>query len=203
MGILIAQILGLSMWKSADVEIIRDVDISAMGPFENADAEDGILLNHSYVDMRGYSNTDARDLVDEEAELLRDVEAAGDDDDRFEEVLHEVYESASELGGFDIGTTGAIVALSAAGAAPISSCNGGLLGETSHSSAVPHILFSVAPGQLPPILRAAEAADVGLLNNLQHIEVFADRIPQLNDFAKHLLNELDRENTAASPDAAG
>ncbi len=190
------------MWHSVHVEIIRDVDISAIGPFENADAEDGILLNHSYVDMRGYSSADARDLVNEEAELLSEIEAAGDNDDRFEEVLNEIYESASELGGFDIGTTGAIVALSAAGAAPISSCNGGLLGETSHSSVVPHILFSVAPWHLQPILRAAEAADVGLLNNLQHVEVFADRIPKLNAFAKHLLDEIESENVAAAPGGA-
>jgi len=180
------------MWQSVDIEIVRDVDPAAIGPFDNADAEDGILLNHVYVDMRGFSAADAREVVAEEARLLDDIEAIGDDDDRLAELLEGLYEDASELSGFDVGTAGAIFALSAAGAAPISSCNGGLLGDTSHSSSVPHILFSVARERLGPILAAAEAADVGLLNNSGHVEVFGDRIPRLNAFAQHLLRELKR-----------
>jgi len=179
------------MWDAVEVEIVRKVDPSLIGPFEGADAVDGILLNHAYVDMRGHSIADARQIVAEEVELLREIEAI-DDDDRLIEVLDEVYESGSELGGFDVGTGGAIYALSAAGAAPISSCNGGLLGEASHASEVPHILFSVDPGRLAPILAAAEAADVGLLNNSGHVEVFADCIPKLNAFAERLLIELER-----------
>jgi len=91
-----------------------------------------------------------------------------------------------------VGTAGAIFALSAAGAAPISSCNGGLLGDTSHSSQVPHILFSVTRDCLGPIFAAAEAAEVGLVNNSGHVEVFADCIPKLNLFARQLLHELER-----------
>lgn len=150
------------MWESVDVEIVREVDPSAIGLFESAHAQDGILLNHAYVDMRGYSIADARQLVAEEAELLLEIGAiGGGGDDRLVELLDEIYESCSELGGFDVGTGSAIYALSAAGAAPISSCNGGLLGETSHSSQVPHILFSVDKERLAPIIAAAEAADVG------------------------------------------
>lgn len=180
------------MWESVDVEIVREVDPAAIGPFENADAKDGILLNHDYVDMRGYSIADAREVVAEEAQLLDEIGTIGDDDDRLEEMLEGLYEDASELSCFDIGTAGAIFALSAAGAAPISSCNGGLLGETTHSSPVPHILFSVVRERLGPILAAAEAVDVGLLNNFGHVEVFADRIPRLNAFARQLLDELER-----------
>ena len=47
------------MWGSVDVEIVRELDPAAIGPFENADAKDGILLNHDYVDMRDYSIADA------------------------------------------------------------------------------------------------------------------------------------------------
>lgn len=185
------------MWQSVDVEIVREIDPAAVGPFQNADAKDGILLNHDYVDMRGYSIADAQEVVAEEARLLSDIEAIGDDDDRLEELLEGLYEDASELSGFDVGTAGAIFALSAAGAAPISSCNGGLLGDMSHSSQVPHILFSVARERLAPILAAAEAAGVGLLNNSGHVEVFADRIPKLNDFAGQLLQELERKSMSA------
>ena len=180
------------MWESVDVEIVQELDPSAIGPFENADAKDGILLNHDYVDMRGYSISDAQQIIAEEAQLLDDIEAIGDDDDRLEELLEGLYDDASELSGFDVGTAGAIFALSAAGAAPISSCNGGLLGDTSHSSQVPHILFSVTPDRLAPILAAAKAADVGLLNNSGHVEVFASGIPGLHAFARQLLHQLEQ-----------
>lgn len=179
------------MWYRMDVQIVRHVDPLKMVPFENADAKDGILLNHDYVDMRGLSISDAQEVVTEEAELLLDIAAIGDDADRLEELIEELHEAASELSGFDIGTAGTIFALSAAGAAPISSCNGGLLGEGSHSSEVPHVLFSVQKERLAPICAAAEHVDVGLINNSGHIEVFADSIPKLNLFAERLLRELE------------
>lgn len=49
------------MWGCVDVEIVWELD-PGIGPFENADAEDGILLNHNYVDMRGYSIADAQEI---------------------------------------------------------------------------------------------------------------------------------------------
>lgn len=70
------------MWESADVEIVRELDPSAIGPFENADATDGILLNHDYVDMRGYSISDAEEIIAEEAQLLDDIEAISRGDGR-------------------------------------------------------------------------------------------------------------------------
>lgn len=50
------------MWGSVDVEIVRELDPAGIGPFENADAKDGILLNHDYVDTRGYSIADAQEI---------------------------------------------------------------------------------------------------------------------------------------------
>ena len=180
------------MWQRVGVEITREINPAAIRPFENPDATDGILLNHAYVDMRGFSIAEAREVVAEEAELLREIEATAPDDQRLDELKDELYEAASELSGFDLGTAGAIFALSAAGAAPISSCNGGLLGAESHASQVPHILFSIERSQLEPIFNAAEGADVGLLNNSGHVEVFAECIPKLNAFAARLLIELEK-----------
>jgi hypothetical protein len=50
----------------------------------------------------------------------------------------------------------------------------------------------VVRDRLKPILAAAEAADVGLLNNSGHVEVFANRIPGLHTFAKQLLHQLEQ-----------
>lgn len=179
------------MWQEAEVEIRRDLNPAAIGPFEYADARNGILLNHGYIDMRGQSVGDARLLVDHEAELLHDIEAA--DDDMLGDLIDDFHLSEFELAMFDIGTGACVYALSAAGAAPISSCNGGLLGDMEHASDVPHILFSIDPEFLGPILLAAEAADVGLTNNDGHVEVFAKRLPELNRFADRLVIELERD----------
>ncbi|MEK7945292.1 hypothetical protein WKR98_11100 [Pigmentiphaga sp. YJ18] len=68
--------------ESVDVEIVRELDPAAIGPFENADAKDGILLNRDYIDMRDYSIAYAQEILAEEAQLLDDIKAIGDDDDR-------------------------------------------------------------------------------------------------------------------------
>ncbi len=47
------------MWKKAEIEVLRDVDPGAVMPFHSADAVDGIMLNHGYVDMRGIDIADA------------------------------------------------------------------------------------------------------------------------------------------------
>jgi hypothetical protein len=177
------------MWREADVEIRRELDPAGIGPFEYADARNGILLNHEYIDMRGQSIADARLLVDHEAEMLREMASASEDD--IGELIDDFHLSEFELAMFDIGTGGCVYALSAAGAAPISSCNGGLLEGAQHASDVPHILFSIDPDLLGPILAAAKAADIGLINNDGHIEVFARRLPDLNTFADRLLTELE------------
>lgn len=179
------------MWRTADIRIVRKVDPLRLGAFEEADAEDGILLNHAYFDMRGQSVEEARNVVSEEAELLSEIEAMGDDAAKLEEIFDQILESCSDLSAFDIGMAGAVYALSAAGAAPISSCNGGLLGECSHSSDVPHILFSTNVAGLDRIMSAASKVGVGLINNTRHVEVYADCIPKLNQFADRLLCEIE------------
>lgn len=54
-----------------------------------------------------------------------------------------------------------------------------------------HILFSINPDLLGPILAAATAADIGLVNNDGHVEVFAGRLLDLNTFADRLVTELE------------
>ena len=85
----------------------------------------------------------------------------------------------------------------AAGAAPITSCNGGLL-DGSHSSNVPHVLFSIDPPKFAPILKAAEIANVGLLNNDGHVEIFATTIPHLHPFAPSLVKVLAEQSVSSA-----
>ncbi len=189
------------MLNRADVVIRREVDSAQLFPLtqQQAASENGLMLNHDYMDVRGCTITDARDALAEEAELLGELEASGWSDDKADELMDEAYETSAFIFSFDIGMAGAVFALSAAGAAPISSCNGGVIDGERHASDVPHVLFSATPDALPAIERAAVAADAGLINNDGHVELFADWLPKLHSFAEHLLIELEGRAPLAEP----
>jgi hypothetical protein len=181
------------MLTRADVEVRRSVDPAHLTPLtdEQAASRNGMMLNHDYVDVRGCSLADARHALAEEAEMLDQLEAADWTGDVADRLMDEAYEESEFLFGFDTGVAGAIYALSAAGATPITSCNGGVIEGFPHSCDVPTILFSATREVLPPILRAATAADVGLINNYGHVELFTDWLPKLHAFAKCLLADLE------------
>jgi len=181
------------MLDRADVEIRRTVDSALLVPLTDAQAstESGMMLNHHYVDVRGCSLADARLALAEEAEALEQLEAADWAGDVADQLMDDAYHESEFLFGFDIGTTGAIHALSAAGATPITSCNGGVIDGEKHSCDVPTILFSATADILPRILRAADVAEVGLINNDGHVELFADWLPKFHAFAEQLLVELE------------
>ncbi len=66
-------------------------------------------------------------MIEEERELLNRVAAAGWMTDQANEILDDHFSDWSELSGIDAGLGGAVLALSAAGATPISSYNGGTI----------------------------------------------------------------------------
>lgn len=185
---------GRGMWKKREIEIIRNVDPNRIIKFGNADSEDGILLNHFYMDMRGVKIADARAIVDEEAALLHRIEEAGENDDEVERIIDELMSDESELSAFDVGVAGTIYALSAVGAAPITSCNGGLL-DGCHAYNYPNVLFSIEPGKLAGVTAVAELTGVGLENASGHVLVYADSIPKLNAFADRLVRQLEDGNS--------
>ncbi len=80
-----------------------------------------------YADMRGLTWSDACETLRLEQGLL--VRAAGDPV-AAEEVISD--EERFDLDGLDLGVASSVVALSAAGCAPIASCSGGLA-TTNHT----------------------------------------------------------------------
>lgn len=74
-------------------------------------------------------------------------------------------ESVGLTGPLDPGVAGLVLAISALGGTPISSCNGWLVGASSHRSEVPHILFTASPDVMDRIIPAAMANEVGLIFN--------------------------------------
>ena len=177
-----------------DVAIRRTVDLSRLAVLDEgrAESEDGIALNLSYADMRGWSLEDARLIIHQEQDLLDQLAKADWTTDEAAAIIDDYISDGSELSWFDPGVAGAVFALSAAGATPISSCNGGTIGGDRHSSDTPNIL--VAAGlkmKAAAIANALEKAGMGVIPNGEFAEIFADDILKFHVFAEHLLGELE------------
>lgn len=175
------------MWIADGViirrEAIRDSSFTAARTVDYVVAS----LNRSRFEIEA-TRDEARTVVENETRLLAELGDADrdGDDDAFEAFIEDQFEAPNPYAELDIGVAGAVVALAAVGAWPLSSCNGGLLGGY-HSSDVPHILFSCDRPVFNGILSAAEAVDCGLIQNERFIELFADDLTKLNAFARTLL----------------
>jgi hypothetical protein len=179
----------------ARVTIVRELNIAAIGHLDDevASSEDGILLNLAYFDMRGWSISDAELVCEQERDYLGELAQAGWTTAKAEEIIEEYMSDANELNGFDPGMAGAVLALSAAGATPISSCNGGTIGASHHSSDVPHILFAGSDVMdVKAIQLAIEATDLGSVANGPYGEIYADQVLKFHAFASALVHELQR-----------
>lgn len=181
------------MPSKAAVKIVRELDVSTIEYLDEASAssEDGMMLNHLYFDTRGWGVADVETVLEEECELLESLGEVGWNTTQASEIIDVHFSDWSELAGFDVGVGGAVLALSAAGATPISSCNGGTIGIEHHSSSVPHILFAGSPTMnASAILKAIEAADLGSVHNGQFGEIYADDVLKFPAFARALIDEL-------------
>jgi len=174
---------------AADVEIRRTANLALVSELDEkrAGSEDGIALNQSYFDVRGWDVDDVEGVQKEELALLQGLSDTGWITDAAEELLEEYFSDYSEIAGFDVGMGAAVYALSAAGATPISCCNGGTIGQGHHSETVPSILFAAGRDFRPElIMKSAEAADLGLVPNGEFAEIFADQILKFHDFSCRL-----------------
>jgi hypothetical protein len=179
--------------KTADVEIRRTANLSFLSSLdeERAGSEDGIALNLAYFDVRDRDIEDAALAQEEELDLLKRLDDAGWTTDAAEEILEEQFSDFSELAGFDPGMGAAVYALSAAGATPISSCNGGTIGQSHHSETVPSILFAAGENFQPElIVKAAQDAGLGIIPNREFAEIFADQVLKFNHFSVELISAL-------------
>lgn len=173
------------MWFAEDVIVRRDFDMSALGAVPSH-VDYGIMsLNKDFFEL-AMKRDDAVAVVEEESEFLERLEAVGEDWDAIVDLLDERYEDLEETSALDAGMAGAVAALSALGAFTISSCNGGVIGD-SHKSEVPHVLFACGPNVVATIEFAAAAVGCGLINNDGFLELFADDLRNMNRFARKLL----------------
>lgn len=173
--------------KALDIKVERTASPSNLyWPVgEEADDDGGLACNRQYADFRGMSWQDLDDTLKEELQLLERLLTQDDPEGAYEEEVEESDEPWP-LYGLDVGVASTVVALSAAGCTPATSCHGGALGRP-HLECHPLAVFCAKPEQLALLLRATEAADVGL-TNIQggYLLVYSGDLRKMMDFANRL-----------------
>lgn len=188
------------MLRKFAIKIERIVDVELLAWPEPDMCEDDCNLdcNRDYRDMRGASWTDATRVLALEESLLERLKTADDLAAALDSISDELYEDDEGLWGLDIGVASAVIALSAAGCIPSTSCNGGCFGDHHHES-YPLVSFYAKPAWVPNLLAAAEEAKIGLINeDSGSILVYASNISSMMLFAINLIarsKEFSKLNT--------
>jgi hypothetical protein len=171
--------------------------------------ESGLGANHQYEDLRNMSWELVRGALEAEQAAINKFTQTGAVS--FEEAEAYFSDEAKDweqdqldpLWGLDMGVASAVLALSAAGCVPFTSCNAGAFGGR-HFEKYPLVGFYL-PCQLANILpRIVAEAGVGLHQHGSGVfQIYADEIPAMMRFAERMLAHQDDFNSlVAATEAA-
>jgi hypothetical protein len=165
----------------------RKIDPKRLGWIDDrrAAARNGLPANQLYVDLRGFKRIDLDAVLEEERTGYQSLEAVGYDERAIEEIDRK-QATQSVIRIVDFGVAAAVVALSALGCVPITSCRGNSLGNKRHEHPAPMVTFYARRLHLPAIMEAVEAADLYITNNEAKLEVYADDLRKMHRFAEAL-----------------
>lgn len=180
----------VGMEKRPKAKVIRKIDPKALGWLSDQQASSGVWCNHSYEDLRGLSWQEARETLECEQSLMQRINDSEDAVATMNEIADEFYEDPGlDPFGLDVGVASTVVALSALGCVPLSSCNGGCYGDF-HRESYPLVVFCAKPIHVPDLIKAATAADVNLENDHDGaLIVHTADIARLSEFARALIDD--------------
>jgi hypothetical protein len=138
--------------------------------------------NFEYVDLRGLLLVDLERALDEERRAYSLLEAAGFAQRSIDEVDRQRAASPF-VPILDFGVVSAVVAISALGCVPVTSCRGPTLGSRRHQQPAPMIVFYARRTHIPALLEAVEQADCQIVNNGAKVEIYADDVRKMRRFA--------------------
>jgi hypothetical protein len=155
---------------------------------DEADDDRGLGCNREYCDLRDLEWIDAEEVFASESELISRIETAEDPERAYEDIDEESYEEPERLMGLDIGVASLVVALSAAGCVPFSSCNAGAFGG-SHREWHPVVVFCARKAAIGPLLECAERAGAGLIRDESgHLIAYANDIRKMRLFTRAVMD---------------
>jgi hypothetical protein len=152
--------------------------------------------NNFYRDLRGKTWLMAERALQVEEELISAADElcrrGGGDGGDAQALYVRVTQAESALERLDLGTIGAVHAISAAGGIPISSCNAGSFGG-AHGEAFPVVCFLWRPERLPILRACAKEAGVSMwLHRRGEVVIGADYIRRFLMFAQAVLDRRQR-----------
>lgn len=181
----------------------REVDPRKLGWIEErrASSRRGLPANQAYVDLRGFQLVDLDAVITEEKAGYRELEAAG-----FSQAAIDAIDARqagqSILRIVDFGVAAAVIALSALGCVPITSCRGNSLGSRRHEHPAPMITFYARRLHLPALMEAVVEADIQIVNNEAKLEIYTDDLRKMHRFAEALRQHIEpraKGSALASP----
>ncbi|MDP9053917.1 MAG: hypothetical protein M3N93_06390 [Acidobacteriota bacterium] len=171
-----------------DIDIQRGVDAGKLGwPTKDETGPDsGFGCNRAYDDLTGRSWADAQTVFELERDLMSGIESEYESLDE-ESRETELLEAEMYLDGLDLGVAATVIALSAAGCVPFSSCNAGAFGG-DHQERYPLVAFYAPSNAVDLLLSAAAEAEIGL-DGGDYLIAYADDIRKLSAFAWALIKK--------------
>lgn len=168
---------------------VPPLSLSYLAWFDGDDADDGTGLgcNLEYRDLRGLRLEDLRRVLDRESKWIERFLADGSDCDGCEDGCDACE---LEVEGLELGVASAVVALSALGCIPYTSCNGGVFGG-EHVADHLIIGFYLRPPHVETVREASRRAGVGLTNDRSGgVYVVTDDPRAMLEFASALACDL-------------
>ena len=177
-------------YRKFDVEVVRNLVIEWLRwpkPGEAAD-ESGLGLNRLYMDLRWASWSAAKVTFAKESALIARIEMSEDPEQAYEDIEDLAYED-EDLISLDLGVASLVLALSAAGCIPFSSCNAGIFGG-HHAEHYPIVAFYARPATAKVLLTFATEWEIGFQTSEDgHLMVYSDDIRSLRRFAAKLIEQ--------------
>ena len=169
----------------------RSIDAKQLGwvAGRRAETRSNFPANFQYVDLRGFSVEDVDRAVDEELEAYAYLEVNGFSQQAIDAV-DRGWASSLIAPMLDFGVAAAVVALSALGCVPVTSCRGPTLGLRPHSQPAPMIVFYARRAHVAPLIEAVSEADCQAVNNHAKAEIYSDDVRKMHRFALALRRQL-------------
>lgn len=167
-----------------NIVLNQTVNIRALGWLDGKRAEtrSNFPANFQYVDLRGFTDGDLARAIAEERDTYDYLARHNFSQLAIDEVDRNSLLS-SIVPMIDFGVGAAVIALSALGCVPVTSCRGPTLGMRPHSQPAPMIVFYARPQQVRLLMQAVIEANCQIVNNDAKLEVYADDVRKLHHFA--------------------
>jgi hypothetical protein len=174
--------------RKFDIDIQRRIDASKLGwpTKDQTGQESGLGCNRAYDDLTGQSWADAQTVFELERDSISKIESEYEtvDDESLEDAL---LEAEMYLEGLDLGVAATVIALSAAGCVPFSSCNAGAFGGY-HQERYPLVAFYAPRNIVELLVSAATETETGLEGG-DYLVAYTDDIRKLTSFAWALMKQ--------------